>query len=65
MKVDNEKVEILTIKLGSGSKYTMPTFVGGTAKEAVRFICSFWTLEVKLECCKDWAFTKKVRTAQK
>ncbi len=29
------------------------------------FIHSFWTLEIKLEYRKDWAFAKKVRTAQK
>ncbi len=55
----------MTIKLGSRSKYTTPKFVGNTAEEAVHFIRSFWTLEIKLEYCKDWAFTKKVRTVQK
>ena len=55
----------MTIKLNSGTKYSTLKFVGGTDKEAVRFICSFWTLEVKLEYRKDWSFTKKARTAQR
>ena len=64
-KVDTEKAATVTIKLGTGSKYTSPKFIGGTAEEAVRFILSFWTLEVKLEYRKDWSFTKKARTAQR
>ncbi len=40
-KVDTKKADTVIIKLGRGSKYTTPKFVGDTAKEAVCFICSF------------------------
>ncbi len=64
-KVDESKVETVTIKLNGGTKHLLQKFVGGTAEECVRFIRSFWNVELKLKYRKDWAFTKKVKSAQK
>ncbi len=64
-KVGDEKVDTVTIKVNGGTKHSTPKFSGGAADKSVCFIHSFWTLGVKLEYHKDYAFTKTVRTAQK
>ncbi len=64
-RTDKNGVETVSIKLNSGTKHTAPKFVGGSAKEAVRHIRSFWATEVKLEYRKDWQLCHKVRTAHK
>ena len=63
--VESSKTDTVTIKLNGEAKQTFARFNGGTAKEALRHVRVFWSVEAKKEYRKNWQFAKKVKEAQK
>ena len=65
LEVESSKMDTVTIKLNGEAKQSFARFGGGTAEEALRHVCVFWSVETKKEYRKNWQFAKKVKMPKK